>query len=242
MPRFISIASHPGKTGTYFYNRLFKAKGLTDHSYQALASDDLKQTVGEQLAIGDLRGISISMPFKKSVIAILDSADVLVTEHETCNTVLIDGGRMIGHNADHSGAEAVISMIMQKERVSVLGSGSMGKMIASMIGRNVTMFSRSLGNWEERHTPADVVINATGAGTSSHHSPLERIPDARLVIDLATKDCELKQQCLYNDINYVGGMVFYKHQFMKQFRIYTGKDVTPEEFDEAEKDFRNEHT
>lgn len=242
MNRFISLASHPGKTGTYFYNRFFKAKGLDDHVYQSLACSNIEKMIQHQLSIGDLRGISISMPFKKLVIPMLDATDELVTKHDTCNTVLINNGRMIGYNADHAGAEALLSIVHQGDVVSILGSGSMARMMHSMIERNSTMFSRSLGNWEERHSPANIVINATGAGTSSSESPLDMIPGARLVMDLAMKGDELKKLCLDQGVGYIDGLLFYKHQFMSQFKIYTNIEIDPNEFDEAEKDFRNEHT
>jgi shikimate 5-dehydrogenase len=236
MHRFISLASHPGKTGTYFYNRFFNDFQLTGHHYTALACVDLQSTINTEIAQGHLCGISISMPFKKTIIPLLNKVDDSVKQHNTCNTVLVDNGKLIGYNADLAGAEHVLSMINDNDRVTILGNGSIGSMIHRMINGRATMFSRSLGNWEERHQPADVIINATAAGTSIPESPLEMIPGSRLVIDLATKPGSLANQCLTTGTDYVGGLIFYKYQFIRQFNIYTGISIDPNEFDRLEKE------
>ena len=232
MHEFVSLASAPGKTGTYFYNQFFKMLGLDDYTYQAMACTDLLSTIMTLRRAKGLAGISITMPFKIEVIKYLDDADASVIKHGCCNTIKVNEGRLIGFNTDVDGAEHVISMIEPSHSINILGSGAMGTMLSNMlINQNARMYSRSLGNWEERHTTSDVIINATGVGTSSPGSPLEDVSGAKLVIDLAMKRGKLADQCDEVRVAYVGGLVFYKHQFMSQFKIYTGIDANPEDFD-----------
>jgi len=83
--------------------------------------------------------------------------------------------------------------------------------------------ARSADTWSLRLSPANVVINATGLGTSTTDSPFKKLPpDVSLVIDLAISDNDLKKQCMKAGVKYVGGSEFYKQQFLSQFEIYTG--------------------
>ncbi len=236
MPQFFSLSSHPGRTGTHFYNLFFEKLGLANHSYRALGRGDLSGAVKEIMSHDDVGGISISMPFKKEIIKFLDNADVLVERYNTCNTVKIVNGKLFGYNADHAGAKHFITRINPSMRVSILGNGAMGSMLKSMlVGYQVTIFSRSLGNWEKRHSATDAIINATAVGTTSNESPLDRVDNCSLVLDLSPKVGRLREQCSLEGKEYVGGMCFYKYQFMEQFKIYTGIDADPVLFDEMEK-------
>jgi shikimate 5-dehydrogenase len=108
----------------------------------------------------------------------------------------------------------------------------MGSMIFTMLNHNARLVSPKLGNWEQRHEPASVVINCTNQGTISEKSPLEYIPDGcRLVIDLTVNDCELAKQAASLGVKYISGQEFYKYQFMEQFKIYTDRTVDSLDYD-----------
>jgi shikimate 5-dehydrogenase len=99
----------------------------------------------------------------------------------------------------------------------------------------INMYSRRLQNWDDRHDDnAEVVINCTGIGTVDDESPLLSLKNKKLVIDLAIKKKKLYKQCLTDNIEYISGLEFYKHQFLKQFMLYTGVLVNELEFDKIE--------
>jgi shikimate 5-dehydrogenase len=101
---------------------------------------------------------------------------------------------------------------------------------------NINMCARKAGTWENRHAPADVIINATGLGTSTSESPYEELPEGvRLVIDLAIKTNNLEKQCLDKNVKYVSGREFYREQFLKQFKIYTGIEPDRQVFNNIER-------
>lgn len=233
MKNFISISRFPSKMGTYFYNSFF-AKYKLNCEYSADRVFNLQNYMKQDF--GTLNGMSVSMPFKKEIIKYLTCADKSVLDNNSCNTILIKDRQLIGYNTDLQGVLFTKTVIKPSDRILLLGSGAMGNMFYRefLPFNSITMVSRSLGNWETRHAlEPTVIINATGAGTSSLHSPLLFIPDSvKLVIDLALKDNQLKDQCSLKNIKYIGGFDFYKHQFKKQFKIYTDIDIEIQEIEE----------
>lgn len=220
MKKYISLSKYPGKQGRYYYSEFFKRLNI-DAVYEPQGTDDLDSSIQRALA-ESVSGISVSMPYKKEIIKYLDSADELVSTYQTCNTVVIQDGRLLGYNCDYAGAVYIRSLINPGESVSVLGAGSMGSMIYSMMP-NSKLFSIKLDNWSNRHSDSDVIINCTNQGTATANSPLNHIPAAtRLVIDLTVADCQLAQQSAIAGVKYVSGQEFYKHQFLDQFSRYFG--------------------
>ena len=45
-------------------------------------------------------------------------------------------------------------------------------------------------------------------------------------------DNDLKKQTISSDIKYIGGKEFYRHQFKKQFEIYTGITLSQSELED----------
>jgi shikimate 5-dehydrogenase len=220
MKKYISLSKYPGKQGQYYYSEFFKRLNI-DAVYEPQGTDNLGLSISNAVA-ESVSGISISMPYKKEIIRYLDSADELVTTYQTCNTVVIQEGKLHGYNCDYAGAAYIRSLINPGESVSILGAGSMGSMIYSMIP-NSKLFSNKLDNWSNRHNDSDVIINCTDRGTAVSDSPLNYIPAAaRLIIDLTVADCQLAQQSAIAGVKYVSGQEFYKHQFLDQFSRYFG--------------------
>ena len=230
MKRFYSISSHPGKTGTHYYNGAFSRLGI-DATYHAIGTTDLTSAMHDLVSSQDVAGFSVSMPFKRSVIRHLDVPDQLVTRYNSCNTVVIRDGKLYGYNCDHAGAEHVLRLAGDYRSAAVLGNGAMGSMMSAMIGPRCRVFSRSSGNWSARHASADLIINATAVGTANGDSPLDGI-NAGTVIDLAMKPGKLRSQCLESGVTYIPGLEFYKYQFMRQFKHYTSMELDPFLFDE----------
>jgi shikimate dehydrogenase len=54
------------------------------------------------------RGLSLTMPLKRTVIPLLDERSTRVAEAQAANTVILEAGRRCGHNTDIPGAAAAI--------------------------------------------------------------------------------------------------------------------------------------
>ena len=227
---FVSLSQYPGTTGKTYYTKFFQKYNL-DYTYEPLGTDNLDKSVDEALNQG-VSGISISMPFKKDIIRYLDVLDQSVIDHNSCNTMLVENNQLVGYNSDLYGILHVKNYIKSTDNITILGNGCMSQMFQKVLSDyDVTVYARSLENWEERSTPADVIINCTALGTSSDQSPFVTIPQCNLVIDLAIKSNQLKNQCQTSATKYIPGITFYKYQFLNQFKIYTGLDLHAEEFD-----------
>lgn len=237
MRKFISLSKYPGKTGEYFYNAFFKHYGI-DAVYEPRGTDNLYKSI-EEAILDQVEGISISMPYKQKVMEYLDEVKGGCEIYNSCNTVKLENRKFIGYNADIAGVEYTAQFINKGDRITVLGNGAMANMYLIYLEPeyfgNLNVCARSLNTWENRQNPTDVIINATGLGTSTSESPFIDLPqDVSLVIDLAIKTNELEQQCATAGIKYISGREFYREQFLRQFEIYTG--VSPERhvFDEIE--------
>lgn len=220
MKHFFSLSKHPGKTGEYYYNTLFNKVGLP-YRYTALECTNIKDSIKKLIDIS-ASGISISMPFKHDVISLLDQVDDSVSTYQSCNTIKIENKKLIGYNTDCYGMYYVTSIIPENSNISILGDGAMGKMFEFWLKDRAVVYSRRLGNWDERTKINGTVINCTSYGTSIKDSPFKTLPNVDLVVDLCIPDNELKKQCQYGEVKYIDGLTFYRHQFKNQFEIYTG--------------------
>ena len=239
MKKFISLSQYPGKTGEYFYTEFFKHYNI-DATYTPLACADVEQSIKDAIEDG-VSGISISMPFKRAVTPLLNNRHPYVDLYNSCNTIKIDKGITHGYNADLAGVEHVCKYINKTDKITILGAGAIGSMFIKYLEEeyygNLNVCARNLGTWNERYKPANIIINCTALGTISDESPymLGQIPpDTRLVIDLAIKNNEFKQQCQNYNIKYVSGREFYRSQFLKQFEIYTGIKSSIDVYNEIE--------
>jgi shikimate dehydrogenase len=239
MKKFISLSQYPGKTGEYFYTEFFKHYNI-EATYEPRACNDLQACI-DQAIQEQVSGISISMPFKQTAISLLDKKTAYVELYNSCNTIKLKDRELIGYNADFAGVEYIGKNIKQNDRITILGAGAIGSMFIKYLEDdhygNLNICARNLGTWNERYKPSDVVINCTALGTSTEESPykLGQIPpNVRVIIDLAIKENELKQQCMNYGIKYVSGREFYRAQFLRQFEIYTGIKPDPKVYDEIE--------
>jgi len=228
--KFYSLSQYPGKTGETYYRKFFSLKHLP-YTYNALKCENIVDSVTE-LKNSNASGFSISMPYKSSVIPLLDEVDELVTQFNSCNTVVNIDGRYIGYNADYYGAIHVLKTIPKHESINILGNGAMGNMFKKILGSRANIYSRSLGNWDQIQSLTGTIINCTSLGTSTKNSPFTKLPNISHVIDLAMNDNDLKKQTISSDIKYIGGKEFYQQQFKKQFEIYTGITLSQSELED----------
>ena len=230
MKQFYSLSQYPGKTGETYYRKFFALKKLPC-TYTALKCENISDSV-TQLRKSNASGFSVSMPYKSTVIPLLDSVDELVNQFNSCNTVVNINGKYIGYNTDYYGAMHVLENISTSESINILGNGAMGNMFKQILGDRATVYSRSLGNWNDIHNLTGNVINCTSLGTSTNNSPFKQLPEISHVIDLAIADNDLKNQCTVNHIKYTSGKEMYQYQFKKQFEIYTGIMLSQLELDD----------
>lgn len=125
----MSLAGRPGNFGTRFHNYLYEKLGL-NFIYKAFTTQDIEAAVKGVRALG-IRGCAVSMPFKESCMAFLDTIDPSAKVIDSVNTIVNDGGKMTGFNTDYIAVKSLISshQLDTSARVMIRGSGGMGKAV-----------------------------------------------------------------------------------------------------------------
>jgi shikimate dehydrogenase len=169
------------------HNAAFAALGL-DWVYVAfpVAPDDLEAALAAVRALG-VGGLSVTMPHKDRVAALVDEPSIAVQALGACNTVVaLPDGRLAGENTDGDGlVDALIhgQVAVAGARVVVLGAGGAGRSIVEALGRrgarDVAVLNRTperaliaaelagavgrVGSLADVST-ADIIVNATSVG------------------------------------------------------------------------------
>ncbi|HEX7354117.1 MAG TPA: shikimate dehydrogenase [Mycobacteriales bacterium] len=126
----------------------YDALGLRGWRYHAVrcAGPDLAGLLARVAASGRWAGLSLTRPLKELAPPLLDQ---VVTDLGAVNTVVVDGGRLVGHNTDPDGIAAGLSALgFTGGPVAILGAGGTARAaLAAVAGTAtaVTLHVRSAG-------------------------------------------------------------------------------------------------
>ncbi|HZF54365.1 MAG TPA: shikimate dehydrogenase [Polyangiaceae bacterium] len=253
-----SLSLHPVSLGAAMHLAGYRALDLA-FTYVPFAVTDLEGAIRGMRALG-IRGLGISMPFKQAVIPFLDELDPIAETIGAVNTVVNEGGRLIGHNTDWIGALRAVEeeRPVGGARVLLIGAGGAARAIAfgvkerggalSIANRDVEK-ARSLAaetggqarGLEElaRAGDYDVVINATSAGMVEVDPkslvPEEVLREGLTVMDIVYKpiETELIKAARRRGAKAIHGGRMLLHQAARQFELYTGAMAPLAAMDEA---------
>ena len=155
-------------------------KKIADYPYELceLTPDG----VAELMRGRSFRAINVTIPYKETVIPMLDEISPEARRIGAVNTVVNSGGRLYGYNTDYSGAAALIRHAGVKpggKKVLLLGTGGTSKtlhaVLSDMGAREIVTVSRTAGEGRvtyaealTRHTDAGVIVNTTPVGMFPH--------------------------------------------------------------------------
>ncbi len=203
-----------------------------------------------------LSGLSITMPFKQSILPHLDRTDTLTTRIGACNTVLRTPDRkLVGFNTDVAGIVVPLERRLgplKGLRALVLGAGGAARAAVFGLaekGVQVAILNRTPETAKKlakesgssaisrdalRKQDFDIVLNATSVGMSGHEavSPLNREElRAKVVFDLVYNPLETPLLRLAREasIPVITGAEMFVHQGARQFEIWTGRPAPEEE-------------
>jgi 3-dehydroquinate dehydratase / shikimate dehydrogenase len=195
-----------------------------------------------------LHGLSITMPYKESILKHLDNTDSHTTKVGACNTVVrAQDGKLYGFNTDTAGIVRPLERRITLENAKILVLGAGGAARAAVFGlrergAEVYILNRSAGPAQKLARQArvraikradlkklsfDVIINATPVGMGkSKESPLK--PDeikARYLFEMIYDPAEtrLVKYAKAKNIEVIPGIEMFVHQAARQFEIWTGK-------------------
>jgi 3-dehydroquinate dehydratase/shikimate dehydrogenase len=176
------------------HNAAFRHLGLNKVLVPVLVPADSLDAFFNELDWLGIRGFSVTIPHKESLLNFLDQRDEVVERIGSCNTVVVQDGRRSGSNSDYQAAmdtlertlggdpaSTTTSMLLDKQ-VLILGAGGVARTIAFGLlrrGAGVTIVNRhderagklaeELGcrstSWAMRAgTISDILINCTPVG------------------------------------------------------------------------------
>jgi 3-dehydroquinate dehydratase/shikimate dehydrogenase len=195
-----------------------------------------------------LHGLSVTMPYKQSILAHLDNTDAHTAKIGACNTVVRgQDGKLYGFNTDAAGVVRPLEQRLSIEHAKVLVLGAGGAARAAVFGlkeRGAEIWilnrtavkgqklarqakARTIKRADLRKIAFDVIINATPVGMgNTRDCPLkdEEI-QARIVFDMVYDPVEthLLQVARAKGIAVIPGVEMFVQQAARQFEIWTGK-------------------
>lgn len=114
------------------HNAAFHQLGL-NFAYLAFPVRDLEGAIRGIRALGNIRGLSVTIPHKVAVLPLLDSVETTAKHIGSVNTIIKDRGLLVGSNTDASGAIQALQqggVERAGQRVVLLGSGGAARAIA----------------------------------------------------------------------------------------------------------------
>jgi shikimate dehydrogenase len=246
-----SLSLHPSPLGAAMHLAGYRALGLP-FTYVPFQVNDLAGAIIGMRALG-VRGFGISMPYKQTVMPLLDAIDPVATAIGAVNTVVNDGGHLTGYNTDAPGAVRAFEEIrpLAGARVLLLGAGGAARALAHGFaerGARVTIANRdraraaalaaatgarAAAGLDEvnRAGNYDAVVNATSVGMD-HVDAKSPVPEAAIHPELLVMDIvytpvetELTRAAGRRGAKVIHGGRMLLHQAARQFELYTGKDA-----------------
>ncbi|MFC1868600.1 shikimate dehydrogenase [Thermodesulfobacteriota bacterium] len=242
------------------HNAAFLKTGV-NAVYLAFETRDIEGCMIGMKALG-IKGMSVTIPHKSDVIPLLDKVDELAKKIGAVNTIVNDGGRLVGYNSDAIGA---LRALEEKVEISgksclIIGAGGAARAIGYILkekGVEVTVANRSLEPGKAlshslgcRFIPlgdlgnatTDILINTTPVGMAPKK-------DLSIVPENVLKKGMVVMDIIYNPLKTkflsmaeaggcltVNGLGMFIHQGVEQFRLWTGIEAPIRTMTEAVKE------
>ena len=230
-------------------NAAFSDKGI-NAVYLAFESDDVEGAIKGMRALG-IKGVSVTIPHKSSVISLLDEVDPMAKDIGAVNTIVNKDGNLIGYNTDAAGALMALEEVVQVAGKScvIVGAGGAAKAIGYILKKHdvtLTIANRS----EERGKTlsksldsiyikpellediyADILINTTPVGmtpnTDSCPVSEKALKQGMTVMDIIYNPRRTKLLNIATDrgCRIVDGLRMFIYQGAEQFRLWTGQEA-----------------
>jgi len=244
----ISISKRPGLYGTTIHNAGYQVLGL-NFFYKAFGTNDLEGAIKGVRAL-QIRGCSVSMPYKEKVIEYIDELDLSAKQVKAVNTIVNVNGKLIGYNTDVVSLKKCLKKISKNKNqlVFVLGAGGMSRAVLVALDylkmKNILITNRTMSKgkkiakefdlefipWKNRNNiQADIIINSTSIGMYPIilESPLSDkiIKKSKIVVDVVSNPIKTKliKIAIKNKKNIILGTDLAFEQACEQFKLYTRK-------------------
>lgn len=127
------LIGHPLKhsLSRHYFNERFEYEGL-DCLYQHFDLKSLEELNEVRQRYPDLCGFNVTIPYKETILPLLDDIDPVAKEVGAINVVKITNGKMKGYNSDVYGFEQLLNRAINGKAIDhalVLGTGGASKAV-----------------------------------------------------------------------------------------------------------------
>lgn len=217
-----------------------------DAVYLAFAPTDIRQAV-DAVRQFNICGVSVTIPFKQTIIPFLDHVDDRAAAIGAVNTVVNRNGRLYGYNTDSRAAIAPLKKSdIRGKTVLVIGAGGAARAVAYGLHEQeadmkITNRSREKGRelaarYGAEFVPTDrigrlhpdIVINTTSVGMTPEEDelscPADCLSPDTLVMDVVYTPLETKliSVARQKGCRVVDGLTMFVAQAAAQFELWTG--------------------
>jgi 3-dehydroquinate dehydratase/shikimate dehydrogenase len=221
--------------------------------YLALHAKTLKDLLALVRDI-PIHGLSITMPYKQSIVEYLDNTDSHTTKIGACNTVVrAQDGKLYGFNTDAAGVVRPLEQRISIDQAKILVLGAGGAARAAVFGlkeRGAEVYilnrsaapaqklarqakAKSIKRADLKKMTFDVIINATPVGMgNTKDSPLNEAEiNAKYVFDMIyePEETKLLKLAKARGAQVIPGIEMFVQQAARQFEIWTGKPAPGDE-------------
>jgi shikimate dehydrogenase/3-dehydroquinate dehydratase type I len=233
---------------TLMHNAALKKMGI-EENYSAFCVQDIGSAM-EGLRGMNIRGASVTIPFKVAVMEYLDDIDDDALEIGAVNTIVNNNGRLNGYNTDWLGLILTIkkAMTIRNKTFVIVGAGGTAQAAAYgiikegglpvIINRTAERGKILSKKWncpfypfsEAGRIKADCLINTTSVGMNPQRdkSPVsaETLAGYKYVMDVIYNPLKTKllADAEKRGCKILSGVDMFVHQGAQQIRIWTGKE------------------
>ena len=225
------------------HNYWIKKYHLIDSVYKRrkVEKKDLKNII-EEIKEGQIVGVNVTVPFKKSIIPYLDELDSVAKETQSVNTLFKINSKIVGYNTDSGGfsdsikefyphsKDSIEPRPLEGKNIFILGAGGVTSSIISALkneGANIIVSNRTkekaielrklfpkleILDWGKRPSVCNIVINTTSVGLNNNEE---------IKIDFNDYDKGFLKNTLFYDLIYNPK----ETTFLKQARLRGNKTM-----------------
>ena len=222
-----------------FFTQKFINDGLNNCSYENYDISSISELL-EVINDTKIKGLNVTIPYKESVIELLNHIDPIAKKIGAVNTIKIDKqNKLLGYNTDYIGfKQSLESNISNQKRALVLGTGGASKAIVYALKTlNIKTLLVSRKKREESITYEDIsnqiikdhriIINCTPLGTYPNIEECPKIPyqyitERHLCYDLIYNPIKTKFLILSEKkgASIINGNEMLENQAMESWKIW----------------------
>ncbi len=120
-----------------YFSDKFAKLGITNCVYEHHQLSDISELKALLETHKDLRGLNVTIPYKKEVLSFLTDASEVVNSIGACNCIDIRGNTLTGYNTDVIGFEKSITPYLRSHHTHALvfGTGGASAAVAYVLGK-----------------------------------------------------------------------------------------------------------